>query len=91
MTTVNLTHIVAAPLLADRQRGGRGRQCRRLKLPSLPALVVRADTRRPGDAYFVNGKETTRWERIAAWKREVEEVRRARYPRPPHHSFPESQ
>ena len=57
-----------------------GGECRRLKLPCLPALVVRADTRRPGDAYFANAKETTRWERIAAWKREVEDVRRARYP-----------
>jgi hypothetical protein len=27
-----------------------GRECRRLKRPPLPALVVRADTRRPGAA-----------------------------------------
>jgi hypothetical protein len=57
-----------------------GDECRRLDLPCLPALVVRADTRRPGDAYFANSKETTRWERIAAWKGEVEDVRRASYP-----------
>ncbi len=29
-----------------------GQECRRLKLPPLPALVVRADTRRPGAAYY---------------------------------------
>src|ERR1051325_4213287 len=29
-----------------------GRECRRLRLPPMPALVVRADTRRPGEAYY---------------------------------------
>ena len=28
------------------------KKCHRLRLPPLPALVVRADTRRPGDAYY---------------------------------------
>src|SRR5947209_6999642 len=32
-----------------------GDACRHLNLPPLPALVVRADTRRPGDAYFSGG------------------------------------
>ncbi len=29
-----------------------GNCCRRMGLPPLPALVVRADTRRPGEAYY---------------------------------------
>src|SRR5215510_13400369 len=29
-----------------------GSFCKQLRLPPLPALVVRADTRRPGDAYY---------------------------------------
>src|SRR5262245_10002826 len=60
-----------------------GRECRRLKLPLLPALVVRADTRRPGEAYF-EGKcsgMAFRGERVAGWQRELEAVRQARYPR----------
>ncbi len=56
-----------------------GDECRRLRLPCLAALVVRADTRRPGDAYFA-GVEGHRGEQIAAWREEVEAVRAARYP-----------
>jgi hypothetical protein len=59
-----------------------GEECRRLGLPPLPALVVRADTRRPGSAYF-EGKHTgtipTR-DRVASWWRDLEAVRAATYP-----------
>src|SRR4051812_19932075 len=48
-----------------------GAECRRLELPSLPALVVRADTRRPGDAYYA-GTGVFKGEQVAAWRREVE-------------------
>jgi hypothetical protein len=59
-----------------------GEECRRLKLPPLPALVVRADTRRPGAAYFVGGCSglVYRGDKIAAWREEVEAVKRTRYP-----------
>ena len=43
--------------------------CRRASLPPLPALVVRADTRRPGAAYFEGMPCQYRDERIAAWQR----------------------
>jgi hypothetical protein len=56
-----------------------GAECRRLKLPLLPALVVRADTRRPGDAYY-GGTGVFKGEQVAAWRREVEGVRQAIYP-----------
>jgi hypothetical protein len=59
-----------------------GRECRRRGLPPLPALVVRADTRRPGEAYFT-GKCTggrTRGERVAQWRRDLERVKRSSYP-----------
>jgi hypothetical protein len=59
-----------------------GSECRRLKLPPLPALVVRADTKRPGDAYY-EGKCTgtvSRGDKIAAWRRDLEAVTGARYP-----------
>jgi hypothetical protein len=59
-----------------------GRECGRLKLPPLPALVVRADSRRPGAAYY-SGKGSGivyKAERIAAWRRDLEAVKRARYP-----------
>jgi hypothetical protein len=62
--------------------GDVGAECRRLGLPSLPALVVRADTRRPGAAYF-EGKCSGRvypGEEIAAWWREIEAIRSATYP-----------
>lgn len=58
-----------------------GRECRRLRLPPLPALVVRADTRRPGDAYYQAMASPLRGERIAHWRRDLEAVRRAAYPR----------
>ena len=59
-----------------------GRECRRLHLPALPALVVRADTRRPGKAYFVGRcvAAEPRDRSVAAWWREVEAVKQTRYP-----------
>jgi hypothetical protein len=59
-----------------------GAECRRRKLPPLPALVVRADTRRPGDAYYEGkcGGTVYRGERIAAWRRDLEAVKAASYP-----------
>jgi hypothetical protein len=59
-----------------------GALCRRLRLPPLPALVVRADTRRPGSAYF-EGKCTgsvRAGEKLAAWWADLEAVRQATYP-----------
>jgi hypothetical protein len=59
-----------------------GAECRRLKLPPLPALVVRADTGRPGDAYY-EGKCTGvvyRGERVAGWRRDLEAVKGTTYP-----------
>jgi hypothetical protein len=57
-------------------------ECRRLRLPSLAALVVRADSRRPGDAYY-SGMEPhlSRGEKIAVWREELEAVKQAKYPR----------
>jgi hypothetical protein len=55
-----------------------GAACRRLGLPCLAALVVRADSRRPGDAYFDGS--APRGEQVAAWRDEVEAVRAANYP-----------
>jgi hypothetical protein len=57
-----------------------GDECRRLELPALPALVVRADTGRPGDAYFEGSTARFKGERVAEWQRELEAVTRARYP-----------
>jgi|ERR1051326_7159109 hypothetical protein len=57
-----------------------GDECRRLKLPPLPALVVRADSRRPGDAYYEGMTAKYRGERIAQWRRDLEAVKRAKYP-----------
>jgi hypothetical protein len=54
-----------------------GQACRRLHLPPLPALVVRADTRRPGAAYYTG---RFRGEGIAAWQRDLEAVRQTTYP-----------
>ena len=59
-----------------------GRECRRLRLPPLPALVVRADTRRPGEAYY-RGRRSGRVykdDQISAWRRDLEAVRQATYP-----------
>ncbi len=53
-------------------------KCRRLGLPSLAALVVRADSRRPGDAYWSG--EGPRHEQIEALHRELEEVKGSTYP-----------
>lgn len=60
-----------------------GKECRRLKLPPLPALVVRADSRRPGDAYFSGRCAGMRYrgELIAAWRRDLEAVKQTDYPR----------
>jgi hypothetical protein len=57
-------------------------ECKRQKLPSLAALVVRADTRRPGDAYFEGTSQglPLKGERIAAWRRELEAVKQTVYP-----------
>jgi hypothetical protein len=60
-----------------------GKECRRLKRPPLPALVVRADTGRPGAAYY-EGKCTGvvyKDDQVEAWKRDLEAVKRAKYPR----------
>jgi hypothetical protein len=54
-----------------------GQACRLLELPPLPALVVRADTRRPGDAY---GGGPCTGERAAAWREDLEAVKRASFP-----------
>jgi hypothetical protein len=59
-----------------------GAECRRLKLPPLPALVVRADTKRPGEAYY-EGKcagTVSRGDKIAAWRRDLEAVKGVSYP-----------
>jgi hypothetical protein len=56
-----------------------GRECRRQGRPPLPALVVRADTRRPGAGY--GGGQGTRGEQIAAWRADLEAVKRTTYPR----------
>jgi hypothetical protein len=55
-----------------------GGECRRLRLPPLPALVVRADTRRPGAAYFAGivGKGN----QVAVWQQDLEGVKRTIYP-----------
>lgn len=57
-----------------------GGVCKRLRLPRLPALVVRADTRRPGDAYFEGMALAHRGDRIAAWRRDLDAVCAATYP-----------
>jgi hypothetical protein len=59
-----------------------GAECRRRKLPPLPALVVRADSGRPGEAYYEGkcGGAVYRGERIAAWREELEAVKSARFP-----------
>jgi hypothetical protein len=59
-----------------------GKECRRLKLPPLPALVVRADTGRPGSAYYT-GKcsgAAPPGDPAAGWRKDLEAVRRATYP-----------
>lgn len=59
-----------------------GAACRRLRLPPLPALVVRADTGRPGAAYY-EGKcrgGLSRGQRIADWRADLEAVKGVAYP-----------
>ncbi|HYT88897.1 MAG TPA: hypothetical protein VEL76_09325 [Gemmataceae bacterium] len=67
-----------------------GDVCRDLVLPPLPALVVRADTRRPGDAYFAGSPLAHRGERTAAWQRDLDAVCQATYPTTPHLGPPPS-
>src|SRR5689334_22553522 len=57
-------------------------ECRRLQLPSLAALVVRADTRRPGDAYYESTSPTLlyRGEQVNEWRQELDAVKRSAYP-----------
>jgi hypothetical protein len=55
-------------------------ECVRLGLPSLAALVVRADSRRPGAAYFQGMSEQFHGEQVEAWRRELEAVERSTYP-----------
>src|SRR5271166_1569550 len=53
-----------------------GRECRRMRLPPMPALVVRADTGRPGAAYY-EGKCSGivyKDDRVSAWRRDLEAV-----------------
>jgi hypothetical protein len=59
-----------------------GEACRRLKLPLLPALVVRADTRRPGAAYFEGtcSGVVYRGEKVSVWRHELEAVKQIMYP-----------
>jgi hypothetical protein len=60
-----------------------GAECRRLRLPPLPALVVRADTKRPGAAYYtarIAGRPY-RGEQIRAWRQDLEAVKGTRYPK----------
>jgi hypothetical protein len=57
-----------------------GGACRRLGLPPLPALVVRADSGRPGEAYFEDMAGAFPDDQVAAWQRDLEAVRRADYP-----------
>jgi hypothetical protein len=59
-----------------------GAECRRRKLPPLPALVVRADTGRPGDAYYEGkcGGTVYRDQQIAGWRRDLEAVKAVSYP-----------
>jgi hypothetical protein len=60
-----------------------GTECRRLKLPPLPALVVRADTKRPGAAYYAGKRSvpTYRYEQISAWREDLEAVKGTAYPK----------
>jgi hypothetical protein len=57
-----------------------GEECRRLGLPPLPALVVRADTGRPGAAYHAPGAGVSKGELAAAWRDDLEAVKRTEYP-----------
>jgi hypothetical protein len=64
-----------------------GDACGRLGLPSLAALVVRADSRRPGDAYYAGMEpHLSRGERIELWRQELEAVKQTKYPDSPENS-----
>jgi len=65
-----------------RALGEVGKVCRKLGLPPLPALVVRADSGRPGAAYYSErfAGVIYKGERVAAWQRDLEAVKRTRYP-----------
>jgi hypothetical protein len=64
-----------------RALGEVARECHRLGLPSLAALVVRADSRRPGEAYYAGMEpHLSRGEKVAAWRAELEAVKQAEYP-----------
>jgi hypothetical protein len=56
--------------------------CRKLRLPSLAALVVRADSGRPGEAYYQgrNPPLRSRGEKVSAWRQELEAACQAVYP-----------
>ncbi|MCI0376952.1 MAG: hypothetical protein L0215_05055 [Gemmataceae bacterium] len=60
-----------------------GNVCKKLGLPPLPALVVRADTRRPGDAYYEGMPFKYRDECVAEWQRDFEAVRQGHFPANP--------
>jgi hypothetical protein len=57
-------------------------ECRRLELPSLAALVVRADTRRPGAAYYegMSPHLVYKGEKVNEWRQELEAVKQTTYP-----------
>jgi len=59
-----------------------GAECRRLGLPCLAALVVRADTRRPGAAYYegMSPGIVYKGEKVEEWRRELEAVKQTTYP-----------
>jgi hypothetical protein len=59
-----------------------GRECRRVRLPPLPALVVRADTRRPGEAYYAGkcARIVYKADKVTAWRRDLEAVKQTTYP-----------
>ena len=48
----------------------------------MPALVVRADTRRPGEAYYAGKCSGIVYkdDRLSAWRRDLEAVKLATYP-----------
>jgi hypothetical protein len=61
-----------------------GEACRLLGRPPLPALVVLAGSGRPGAAYYAARFPgiVYKGERVAAWRRDLEAVKRTTYPPP---------
>lgn len=59
--------------------------CRHAQLPVLPAIVWRADTRRPSDGYYkvAHPRAHTDEARVAAWQREHDRVVREAAQFPP--------